>query len=109
MAEVRKVLGQADLAATTLTDVYTVPASTEAVISTVFVCNRSGANRTFRCSIAPNGAADSNEQYLYWDEDLGRGGTFAFTTGITLGDTDVLRVYASGADVSVNVFGVELT
>lgn len=109
MAEGRKILGQADLAATTLTDVYTVPAATEAIVSTVFVCNRTGSNRKFRISVAPAGAVDSNEQYLYYDEPLPKNSTFTFTTGLTLAATDVLRAYANNTGVSINVFGVELT
>jgi hypothetical protein len=35
-----KVLGQAAPTANTLTDVYTVPSATQAVISTITVCNQ---------------------------------------------------------------------
>lgn len=109
MAETRKVLGQAALAATTLTDCYTVPAATQVVNSSVFICNQSGANRSFRVSIAINGAADTPAQYLYYNQALPKDTTFVFTTGITLDASDVIRVYASGTGVSVNIFGVELT
>lgn len=104
-----KPLAQSALAATTLTDVYTVPASTQTVGSTVFLCNQSGANRTFRFAIAVNGVADTPAQYIYYNQSLPKDTTFAFTTGLTLGDNDVLRVYASGTGVSVNVFGTEIS
>jgi hypothetical protein len=109
MAETIKVLGQANPSATTLTDVYTVPASTVAVLSTVVVCNRGGAGIAFRVSVAVAGASDSNEQYLYYDEALAANTTVEKKLGVTLGAADVVRVYVDTATMSVNVFGVEIT
>lgn len=109
MADTLKILAQAELAATTLTDVYTVPASRSTTVSTITVCNRTGANLTFRLSVAAAGAADTNSQYLYYDMPLPAKDTFAITLGITLSTTDKIRAYASAAGVSVNVFGVEVS
>lgn len=107
MAETIKVLGQADLAATTLTDVYQVPMSTAAVLSSVVFCNRTSAAKTLRLSVAVAGAADVNKQYLSYDAPLDPYATVAVQLGITLGPTDVVRAYASATGVSVNVFGSE--
>ena len=109
MAETRKILGQAALPATTLTGVYTVPPLTNTVVSSVVICNTSGANRTFRLSVAIAGAADTPAQYLYYNEDLPRDTSFVVTIGITLAAAAVIRAWASGVGVSVNVFGVETT
>jgi hypothetical protein len=108
MAETRKVLGQSNPAATTLTDAYTVPGATQAVVSSIVVANR-GAATSFRVSIAIAGAADDNKQYIYYDIAIGANTTFAATLGITLGAADVVRVYATLATLSFNIFGVELT
>jgi len=109
MGEMRKVLGQAALAATTLTAVYTVPGNAQAVISSLVVCNRSGSARTFRIAVSPNGAAIANEHYLYYDVALPAADAFTATVGLTLGPRDVVRVYASDTNCSVSVFGVEIT
>ena len=109
MAETRKVLAQSNPNAATLTAAYTVPGSTEAIISTLTVANRSGTATSFRVSIAVGGAGDSNEQYLYYDIPIGGNDTFAATLGITLAATDVVRVYATLATLSFNLFGIELT
>lgn len=109
MANTFKVLGQSDPSATTLTDVYTVPASTETTISTLTVANRSSSATSFRISVAPAGAADSDEQYLYYDIATAGNDTFAATLGITLEATDVVRVYATDATLSFQFFGVEMT
>lgn len=107
MAIESKVLGQAALAATTLTDVYTVPADTEAVISSVVICNRSGTDRTFRLSVAVAGESDATKQYVAYDTTVPANDSVPVRLGITLAATDVIRAYGSTADLSVNVFGQE--
>lgn len=110
MAEAYKVLAQSNPAATTSTDIYTVPASTTAIISTVVFCNRSATNKLeFRFSVAPAGVALSAEQYIYYDVSLQPADTLTLTIGITLATTDVLRIYTDNATLSVNVFGMEIT
>jgi hypothetical protein len=43
MATSYKTLGQEDLTTTNLTDVYTVPAGTETVLSTIIIANRTSS------------------------------------------------------------------
>jgi len=109
MADTYKVLGQSNPSATTLTDVYTVPASTSAVVSSIVVANRSNVQTSFRISIAPGGAADSDKQYLYYDVGIPGNDTFSATLGISLATTDVVRVYATLATLSFNIMGVEIS
>ena len=104
-----KVLGQVAPSATTATTLYTVPSSTESVISTVVVCNRSTTNRTFRLAVRPNGAALANEHYLAYDVTVGASDSTTLTLGITMDAADVLTVYASTTDLSFSAFGSEIT
>jgi hypothetical protein len=104
-----KVLGQSAPSATTATTLYTVPSSTEAVISTVVVCNRSTSNRTFRLAVRPNGATLANEHYLAYDVTVGASDSTTLTLGITMDAADVLTVYASTTDLSFSAFGSEIT
>lgn len=108
MAETMKSLAQITPAATTLTAAYTVPALTTAVISTITVCNQGASTATFRIAVAVAGAADNTKQYLYYDCPLAAKATFAITLGITLAATDIVRVYASSATMSFNIFGSEV-
>ena len=108
MAETFKVLGQSNPSAATLTDAYTVPASKAAVISSVMVANRSATATAFRITVSPAGAADANQHAIYYDIPIGGNNTFAGTLGITLATTDVLRVYATLATLSFNIFGTEV-
>ena len=103
-----KILGQSAPAATTETALYTVPAATETIISTIVICNRGTAAATYRVYVASNGAATANSQYLVYDESIAPKETVALTLGVTLDASDVLRVYASSADLSFNAFGTEI-
>lgn len=109
MADTLKCLAQTNPSAATLTDSYTVPAVTSATISSIVVANRSATPTSFRISIAVGGAADNNKQYLYYDVVIPANDTFVSTTGVTLATTDVVRVYATLATLSFNIFGVEIT
>ncbi len=109
MADTLKVLGQSAPSATTLTTLYTVPSARSATISTLVVCNRSATSATFRVSVSVAGVADATQQYLYYDQTLEANSTFTITLGITLSTADVIRVYASTANFSFNIFGVEVS
>jgi hypothetical protein len=109
MPTVYKVLGQSAPSATTATTLYTVPSATEAVISTISVCNRGTASATFRVSVRPNGAALANQHYLVFDASVTPKDTLFLTVGSTMDASDVLEVYASTADFSFNAFGSEIS
>ena len=107
MADTLKVLGQSNPSATTLTTLYTVPAATSAVCSSIVVCNQAASAGTFRIAVRVAGAAIAAKQYLYYDTAIAANDTFVATIGISLAATDVVSVYASSATMSFNLFGVE--
>lgn len=107
MATTLKVLGQSNPSATTQTTIYTVPASTSTVVSTITACNRSATATTIRIAIQPAGAGIANQHYIYYDLPLPGNDTFAATLGISLATTDVVSVYTNDATVSFNLFGQE--
>lgn len=109
MANAYKVLGQSAPAATTATDVYTVPASTEAVVSTIIIANRASSAGTFRLSVRPNGAAEANLHYIAYDVAVAANDSTTLTLGVTLDAADVVTAYCSSADMSINIFGTEIT
>jgi hypothetical protein len=109
MGEVFKVLGQAAPAATTQVDLYTVPAATTATISTIQVCNQNATKTTFRIRVRVNGAANDPKQFLFYEQALLANDAMTVTLGMTLGAGDVVSVYAGAANVSFNLFGVEVT
>jgi hypothetical protein len=109
MATNYKVLGQSAPSATTETDLYTVPAATETIVSTLVVANRAATDATFRVSISVNGAATATKDYIAYDLSCGGNGINAFTFGLTIDATDKVRVYASSANLSFSLFGSEIS
>lgn len=107
MPDTYKVLAQSNPGAATLTDAYTCPAVTQTIVSTITVANRSATPTSFRISVAINGAADAVQQYVAYDVVIGANESIALTLGITLDAADVIRVYATLATLSFNIFGVE--
>lgn len=104
-----KVLAQAAPAATTNTDIYTVPANTQTVISTIVVANRAATAATFRIAVRPNGAAIANQHYIAYDVTVGASDSTTITSGITVDAADVITVYGSTANLSFNAFGSEIS
>jgi hypothetical protein len=104
-----KVLGQSNPAATTDTTLYTVPAATTTILSTITVCNLAATPATFRIAVRPAGAVITAAHYVAYDAALSQSDTLTLTLGITLATTDVLTVRASTVNVSFNVFGAELS
>lgn len=104
-----KILGQVTPAATTSTDLYTVPSLTETIISTIVVCNANGAPVFYRLSVAIAGAVLANQQYIAFDQQLPANSSRTFTLGVTLAATDKIRCYGSTTLVIFNVFGAEIS
>lgn len=109
MANAFKVLAQSNPAATTNTDIYTVPASTEAVISSIIIANLSSSDTTYDIAIRPNNETLENKHFLAKGVTLGAADSTALTLGITMDAADVLTVQASTIDTSFNVFGSEIS
>jgi hypothetical protein len=103
----KKVLGQVNPSATTLTTLYTVPSAKEAVVSSISVANLTATAATFRLAVRPAGASIANQHYIGYDITVGASDSTIITVGLTLATTDVLSVYASTANIAFQAFGDE--
>ena len=111
MATTFKVLGQSNPAATTNTLLYTVPAATQALVSTLVICNQAAVAAPYRIIIqysADVSATILAKQYIAYDVAVGAADTTALTLGIALATGDVIKVYASTATLSFMAFGSEI-
>lgn len=104
-----KVLGQQAPAATTATTLYTVPAATSTIVSSIVIANRAATSATFRIAIRPAGAALANQHYIAYDVTVGASDSTVLTLGVTLATTDVITVYASTANLTFNAYGSEIS
>jgi hypothetical protein len=93
----------------TLQNVYAVPNGASAVVSSLIVCNRGPTTATFRVAVAKAAIADALSQYIYYDLPIIGNDTFIATVGLTLDMTDVVRFYASNANLNCHLYGTEIT
>lgn len=107
MATTYKVLGQSNPAATTATTLYTVPAATSAVCSTLVIASL-GVSTTFRIAVRPAGATLANQHYIAYDTPINQYDSVFLTLGITLATTDVVTIYAGSANVAFSLYGSEI-
>jgi len=108
MATTYKVLGQIEPSATTLSTLYTVPAATQTVVSSITVCNRTSSASSFRIAVRPEGTSVADQHYLAYDAPIAAVDTIILTLGITLGATDVISVYSANADTAFHAYGSEI-
>jgi hypothetical protein len=104
-----KVLGQVSPSATTLTTLYTVPASTSTVVSTITVANLGASAATFRIAVRPAGESIANKHYIAYDSTIAASDGLAITVGLTLGATDVISVYGLTGTMSFAAYGSEIS
>ena len=107
-----KVLAQAAPSSTATADLYTVPASTQAVSSTLVVCNRGTANAAYNVAVRPAGAVIANQHYIAFNSTVPANDSITLTIGMTLGNTDVVTIQANTIGVNnlgFTLFGSEVT
>jgi len=97
-------LGANDLAATTNTTVYTVPADTFSVV-TANICNRSAGTRDVRLAIA-SADTPTNAEWIEFDTEVLANGVLE-RGGIVMDAGKKIVAYANSTDVSVVVYGIE--
>lgn len=109
MANAYKILGQVADASANDVELYLVPASTEAVVSTIVVCNREAANNTFRIATKTDNSAVANTDYVAYDTVIAGNDTISLTLGITLQAAAEISVGASDANVTFQAYGTQIT
>ena len=99
------ILGQSALAATTNTTVYTVPASTHAVVNVSILYRSSSSAATVRLALSSTGSP-STAEWIEWDVSVPKSAVLE-RTAISLNASKNVVAYTSGSDVSVSVYGIE--
>jgi hypothetical protein len=94
--------------ATTLTTLYTVPATKSTVVSSLTICNVSATPDYFRIAVRPLGATIADEHYIYYNVLIAGYDTFIATVGLTLSTTDIVSVYSTNGTLSFSLFGKEV-
>lgn len=122
MANEYRNIAQISPSATAGTDLYTCPASTNAIVSTIVICNQNATNQTVRVSVRSGTAASgagtaslgtagspSTSAYVLYNTIVYANSTLTLTLGITLTAEEVVTVYASATGISFLLFGSLVT
>lgn len=109
MANTYKILGQTSPADTNSADLYTVPNSTAAVVSTITATNVDGTASAISIYLVESGDSAGATNALVYQAELGANTMQAFTIGITLGAGDKIVVQsATGSATTYQAFGSEV-
>lgn len=110
MATTYKILGQSAPTDTNNATLYTVPSSTEAIVSTIVVANTTANAATFRIFVRDNGAAAAASNAIAYEASIAANSQIAFTLGLTLNAADVISVRTDTANaLTFHAFGSELS
>ena len=110
MPTVYKILGQSNPAATTETVLYTVPAATSTVGSSIVICNQTATAATYRIAVRPSAAGSTLAQHwIVYGATVAASDSTVITMGVTLATGDTVRVFASTANLSFSLFGSEIS
>jgi len=108
MAITYKVLGQLNPTSGSLSVLYTVPAATSTVCSTLVIASF-GASSNVRVAVQPASASIQNKHYIVYDSAVNQYDSTFLTLGVTLAATDVISVQSSTTSSSFTLFGSEIT
>jgi len=107
----RKQLGQLRPPNTTATSIYSPPASTTTIITSLVICNTTGSSVKARVFIDDDGTTYDQSTALIYDPDIAANTTVEFSIYWTMNDDNgnlAVRTETNDA-LTFTVFGVEIT
>ena len=112
MANTYKRLGAINPSANTQTNVYVIPAATQAVISTIAICNQGANATTYSLALMPSSIFASPagaSHFLVRNATLTGSDTIFLTIGLTANAGSILVANTPNANISISAFGSEIT
>lgn len=104
-----KTLGQAAPSTTDNVDIYTVPAATEAIVSSIVVCNTTSEGTSFRIFQRIDGATAGTANALAYDVDIAANSLVSIELKLTLDTADVITIRSATANaLTFTVNGSEI-
>ena len=93
----------------TFATLYTTPAATSAVISSLVICNQSTSAITVRVGLDATEGTPGADEFLVYDASVAGNDTVVLTLGITMDASKYLRVSSSANTMSFSAFLSEIT
>lgn len=112
MPQTYKRLGAINPSANTQTNVYVVPSATEAVISSIAICNQSTSNASYSLIVMPPGAFASPAgaaNFVVRGAVVPAADSIILTIGLTANAASIFAANTNNPNVSFSMFGSEIT
>lgn len=92
-------------------DIYTAPASTSAVVSSLLVSNLATSATTYRITVVPSGQTLGLKHFVCFDESIAANTSVTRTLGLTLAAGDKIQVVSANTTetISAMAFGSEIS
>jgi len=100
---------QGTAAVGTFATLYTTPSSTEAVISSLVICNQSSSAITVRVGLDATAGTPGASEFLVYDASVAGNDTIALTLGITMDAGKFIRVSSSANTIAFSAFLSEIS
>jgi hypothetical protein len=100
---------QGTAAVETFGTLYSTSASATAVLSTIAICNTASTSATYRIGIMGSAGTPSASQWLAFGALVPANDTIALTLGVTLGNSQFVRVSSSANTVTFSAYISEIT
>jgi hypothetical protein len=112
MPRAYRILGQKNPGSSVITNVYTVPPATDAIISSIVLTNTSGTaggGVAARVAVNTSTAPITTANYIAYDVNVPGCDTVTLTIGMTMNTGSNISVYANSTSLAISVFGTEIT
>lgn len=93
----------------TYATLYNTPSATEAIISSIVVCNTANASATYRIGLDTTAGTPGASEWLVYDATVPANDTVALTLGVALDANKFLRVSSSASTVTFSAFVSEIS
>ena len=100
---------QGTTAVGTYATLYTVPAATTSVISTLAIVNTASANATYRIGFAPSATTPAAADWLIYDGTVPANDAIFLSIGASITTGTLIRVSSSANTVSFQAFVSEIS
>jgi len=108
-----KILGQVNPTANTQSNVYVVPAATEAVINSIQVANQGTSNVSYSLLVMPTAEfanpASNGRYFLIRGSTMPAGDSATLTLSLSLPAGAIVAANTNSGSLSFSAFGVEIT
>jgi hypothetical protein len=88
---------------------YSTPAATEAIISSIVICNQASSDVTVRIGLDTAEGTPGTSEFLVYDAVIAGNDTVSLTLGITLDASKFIRVSSSADTCSFSAFVSEIS